>query len=101
MNIVNLRKELRRTSETRRVADRRVVPYQFGTPQWLEHVQQHYVAWPRQDRRAEGRRINDRRMPDRRREQFSEQRRSQRKFSKILLTREELKLIEDLYLSDL
>lgn len=100
MNIVNLRKDLRRSRETRRVSDRRVAPYQFGSEQWIEHVKENYVAWPRHDRRGEGRRTADRRAPDRRRQQLSEQRRSQRKYSEILLTREELKLIEDLYLGD-
>lgn len=100
MNIVNLRKELRRAAETRRMTDRRVAPYQFGSQQWLEHVQQTYAACPHSERRTAGRRSNDRRLPDRRREQFAEQRRSHRKFSEVLLTREELRLIEDLYLGD-
>lgn len=105
MNIVNLRKGLRRSNETRRVADRRSVPYPFGSPQWLEHIQKNYLAWPKEDRRGKSRRANDRRSPDRRspdrrQHKLSEQRLSARKYSKILLTREELKLIEDLYLTD-
>lgn len=100
MNIINLRKGLRRSTETRRVADRRNIPYQFGSSQWIEHVQKHYVAWPKIERRGNSRRSDDRRSPDRRQQQLSEQRMSNRKYSKILLSREELQLIEDLYLSD-
>jgi hypothetical protein len=100
MNIINLRKGLRRSSETRRINDRRNVPYQFGSPQWLEHVQKTYAAWPKSERRGNSRRSDDRRLPDRRQHQLSEQRMTHRKFSKVLLSREELKLIEDLYLGE-
>lgn len=101
MNIINLRKGLRRSSETRRVNDRRNVHYQFGSPQWLEHVQKTYAAWPKTERRNNSRRNDDRRSPDRRSFQNNEQRMTHRKFSKILLSREELKLIEDLYLGEI
>jgi hypothetical protein len=100
MNIINLRKDPRRSVETRRVADRRNVPYEFGSPQWIENIKHNYLAWPIRDRRAQSRRSDERRNPDRRQQQMSEQRRSEKKFSKIILTREELKLIEDLYLNE-
>lgn len=101
MNIINLRTEPRRATETRRVSDRRVVPYEFGSPKWIENIQRNYLAWPITDRRVEGRRNDERRRPDRRQRQLSEQLRSTKKHSKIILSREELKLIEDLYLDDL
>mgnify|MGYP001636545549 CR=1 FL=1 len=100
MNIINLRKGLRRSAETRRVSDILKVPYPFGSPKWVENIQKHYLAWPKEDRRSDSRRSNDRRSPDRRQQRMSEQRMTARKYSKILLSREELKLIEDLYLSD-
>ncbi|MCX7087620.1 MAG: hypothetical protein NTV00_06135 [Methylococcales bacterium] len=100
MNIINLRTDPRRERETRRVTDRRSVPYEFGSPQWVENVQRNYLAWPISDRRLEGRRSDERRSPDRRQRQISEQLRSTKKHSRIVLTREELKLIEDLYMSD-
>jgi hypothetical protein len=100
MNIINLRKDSRRTIETRRIADRRSVPYEFGSSKWIENIQQNYLAWPIRDRRVESRRANERRNPDRRQQQLSEQRRSEKKYSRIVLTQEELKLIEDLYMND-
>jgi hypothetical protein len=86
---------------TRRTADRRNIPYPFGSPEWVENIKQHYLAWPKSNRRDACRRSNERREPDRRQQQLSEQRRSEQKYSPILLTQEERKLIEDLYLSDL
>lgn len=101
MNIINLRKDPRRAVQTRRVADRRTVPYAFGSPEWIDNIKQNYLAWPVQDRRLETRRSDERRNPDRRSQQMSEQRRSEKKYSRIILTREELQLIEDLYMSDI
>jgi hypothetical protein len=100
MNIINLRKNLRRSKASRRLADRRTIPYAFGTPEWIEHIQINYLAWPKSDRRVSERRINNRRSPDRRTHQATEQTRSGKKYSRILLTSEERKLIEDLYLND-
>jgi len=59
------------------------------------------LAWPKTNRRTTDRRADDRRSPDRRTHQVSERKRSEQKYSRILLTSEERKLIEDLYLSDI
>lgn len=101
MNIINLRKNLRRSTVTRRISDRRIVPYEFGSPEWVENIKKNYLAWPKTNRRAVERREDDRRSPDRRDHQASERSRSEQKYSRILLTSEERKLIEDLYLSDI
>lgn len=103
MNIINLRKNLRRLSKTRRISDRRVVPYEFGTPEWEEHIKKNYLAWPKTDRRKKDRRVAERRVPDRRHNhaQPSERSHFEKKYSRILLTPEERKLIEDMYLRDL
>ncbi len=101
MKLYDLRRNLRRSSMTRRMADRRENPYPFGSPEWEENIKKHYLAWPKVNRRDVNRRNNDRRAQDRRQQQLSEQLRSEKKFSAILLTEEERKLIEDLYLSDL
>lgn len=85
---------------TRRVADRRKIPYPFGSPEWVENIKKHYLAWPKVNRRDVNRRTNERRAVDRRLQQLSEQRRSEKKYSMILLTQEERKLLEDLYMSD-
>jgi hypothetical protein len=101
MNIINLRKNLRRSTVTRRISDRRVIPYEFGSPEWIENIKNNYLAWPKTNRRAMERREDDRRSPDRRDHQATERSRSEQKYSRILLTSEERKLIEDLYLSDI
>ncbi len=101
MNLYDLRRNLRRSSMTRRITDRRKLPYPFGSREWVENIKNHYLAWPKSNRRDITRRSNERRALERREQQLSEQRRSEQKFSMILLTQEERKLIEDLYLSDL
>lgn len=101
MNIINLRKNLRRSTVTRRIADRRVVPYEFGSPEWIENIKKNYLAWPKTNRRKMERRADDRRSPDRREQLAYEKARTGGKYSRIILTSEERKLIEDLYLSDI
>ena len=101
MYLYDLRRNPRRSSTTRRITDRRKIPYSFGSREWVENIKNHYLAWPKSNRRDETRRNNERRALERREQQLSEQRRSEKKFSMVLLTQEERKLIEDLYLSDL
>lgn len=101
MNLYDFRRNPRRSSMTRRVDDRRKIPYPFGSPEWLKNIKNHYLAWPTSNRRDVSRRDNERRAPDRRQQELSEQVRSEKKYSPILLTQEERKLIEDLYMSDL
>lgn len=100
MNSYDFRRNLRRSSTSRRIADRRKIPYPYDSPEWIENVKDNYLVWPKSNRRNLNRRSSQRRLPDRRQQQLSEQRRSEKKFSSILLTQEEIKLIEDLYLSD-
>lgn len=101
MNLYDFRRNPRRSSMTRRVADRRKIPYPFGSPEWVENIKNHYLAWPKADRRNVDRRTSERRAVERRLQQLSEQRRSEKKHSLILLTQEERKLLEDLYMNDL
>lgn len=101
MDLYDYRHNSRRTSISRRKADRRIAPYPFGSPEWIENVKKNYVAWPKTNRRDANRRCHERRESDRRQQLLSEQLRSEKKYSPILLTEEERKLIEDLYLSDL
>ncbi len=101
MNLYDLRHQPRRSTATRRHADRRQIPYSFGSAKWIENIKKYYLAWPKTNRRTNSRRADERRAHERRLQQLSEQGRSEKKFSMILLTQEERKLIEDLYLSDL
>lgn len=101
MNLYDLRRNPRRSSMTRRMADRRKIPYSFGSREWVKNIKKHYLAWPKSNRRDMNRRGDERRAMDRRQQDFLEQCLSERKFSRILLTQEERKLIEDIYLSDL
>lgn len=100
MNLYDFRRNPRRSSMTRRVDDRRKIPYPFGSREWVENIKKHYLAWPKSNRRDANRRCDERRALERREQQLSEQRRSEKKYSPILLTQEERKLIEDLYLTD-
>lgn len=101
MNIIDLRKSLRRSSLTQRVSDRRKIPYVFGSPEWLEYLKKNNLESPKFNRRKAERRNDKRRIPDRRQQFNNESIRSEKKYARIFLTRAERKLIEDLYLNDL
>ena len=100
MNIIDLRKSLRRSSVTQRITDRRKVPYEFGSPEWLEYLKKNHLDCPKFNRRKADRRNDKRRLPDRR-QQLAEAVRPEKKYARIFLTPAERKLLEDLYLSDL
>jgi len=101
MNIIDLRESLRRSSITQRIADRRKVPYEFGSPEWLEYIKNNHVDCPAFDRRNADRRNDMRRLPDRREQHVAEPIHSEKGYARIFLTPAERKLIEDLYLNDL
>ena len=96
----DVRNSPRRLNESRRLSDRRIAPYPFGTEEWVENIKANYYVWPKTDRRQGCRRSEDRRAFDRRQRQLSDQQRSSQKYANILLTQEELKLIEELYKND-
>ena len=100
MNIIDLRKNFRRSTVTRLIADRRQNSFPFGSPEWLEHMKNNNLECPEFDRRKGERRTNERRSPDRRQELPEEPVRSEKAYSRILLTPAEKKLIEDLYFND-
>jgi len=101
MNIIDLRKSLRRALITQRKADRRKITYAFGSPEWLEYFEKNHLDLPKFNRRKADRRNDKRRLPDRRQQHSSQSGRPDKKYARIFLTRAERKLIEDLYLSDL
>ena len=101
MNIIDLRKSLRRSLVTQRKEDRRKVPYEFGSLEWLEYIRINNLDCPKYDRRKGERRNDKRKLPDRRAQHSAEPIHSEKKYARIFLTPAERKLIEDLYLNDL
>ncbi len=97
MSTYDLRKSSRRGAMTRRQSDRRITPYVFESAEWIDNIKNNYLAWPKNERRTICRRENERRESERRLQQFTEQRRSEIKYSSIILTQEERRLIEDIY----
>lgn len=100
MNIIDLRKSLRRTATSQRLADRRQVPYEFGTAEWLAHMQAQQIDYPSENRRKGERRTEKRQLPDRRQTHETTSH-PDKKYTRIFLSPSEKKLLEDLYLIDL
>jgi hypothetical protein len=90
----------RRTTQTRRVADRRLSPYAFGSEAWLANIEANYAYCPKIERRQMDRRNLDRRLADRRHGALPTERAAAKKMPQLSLTVEERKLIEDLYFYD-
>ncbi|MDD5460379.1 MAG: hypothetical protein PHG00_01910 [Methylococcales bacterium] len=100
MNIIELRKSLRRSSVTQRIADRRKVSYEFDSPEWWEYIRKNHIDCPMSNRREADRRSDKRQLSDRR-QQLAQTGHSENSYGRIFLTPAERKLLEDLYLSDL
>ena len=58
--LIQTRKNERKNHE-RRVRDRRLIDFKFGSAKWIEQVKLNYVAWPKTDRRQFARRDGERR----------------------------------------
>ena len=88
----------------RRCHTRRILPYAFGTPEWVDAVQQAYAFWPRQDRRNQERRVVTRRTLERavgedtaKYRQLSMRRRIRRQQPETnMLSVEEIEMLQDL-----
>lgn len=61
-----MQRALPRRQANRRTQERRNLPYAFNSPEWLATVKQHYLLWPKHDRRLAERRESDRRSTERR-----------------------------------
>ena len=101
LKINEMRNNTRRSTQTRRIADRRTILDPFGSPEWLANIEANYLYCPKYDRRKFNRRGSERRVFDRRQQQLSEYDSTDKRSHQLILTREERKLIEDLFLSDL
>ena len=100
MNIIDLRKKCRRTTE-RRVEDRRVNPYEFGSAEWIANMKKDYVAWPKIDRRKKTRRHEERRGYQRRHMVLRNQDFSKKRSMVSILSKEEKELFIDIFKDDL
>ena len=60
MDSRDIRQGMRRESE-RRLDERRLVGFVFGSSGWRQNIERHYLMWPREDRRALDRRSLERR----------------------------------------
>jgi len=97
----DFRQKKRRESE-RRLKNRRINPYPFGSTEWINLIQQEYLLWPRQDRRSDERRAQPRRQGCRRNTNIGRARPSgHRKTMQGLLTNEEKQMLNELSQSDI
>jgi hypothetical protein len=95
MNIIDLRKNLRESPTGERLGDRRKNPHPFGSPEWLDYIEQNGLERPTHDRRKMHRRACDRRKAE------AETRQVGNSYTRILLTPTEKTLLADIYLADL
>ena len=65
MGARDFRRAKRRKSE-RRLGERRLVHFEFGSVEWQKNIERQYAMWPRIDRRALDRRTRERRNISRR-----------------------------------
>jgi hypothetical protein len=97
MNIINLRRHVRRTADTRPNSDRRSSPLQSTATE----MQGTESAFAKINRREAERRLKDRRKPLANRKQEHEALPPNAKYARFKLTRGERNLIQDMFLSDL
>jgi hypothetical protein len=90
------RSSLTRRKDDRRSEERRTINYPFGSKEWLENISNHYLVWPKYDRRDGSRREHERRSADRRQRQLLKQHRVDQDYLQSVLTREERIMIQDL-----
>ncbi len=96
MAVNNSRQKTRRKLE-RRVKERRVNPYEFGSVEWREIIQQQYLLWPKEDRRNSERRSLARRQGNRRIKKNGQVRMPRQPNSlSDLLTNEEREMLNEL-----
>lgn len=101
MNIINLRKNVRRTSDTRPTEDRRAAPHSFGRAELQEKTQGGESAFAKLNRRKAERRTKDRRRPSSDAQQGDQILPPGTQYARFKLTRGEKDLIQDMFLSDL
>jgi len=101
MNIINLRKNVRRTSDLRPTENRRSAPGQFSAAELQEKIQGKDSAFAKLNRRKAERRQKDRRRPVTDAQQGDEILPPGTQYARFKLTHGERNLIQDMFLSDL
>ncbi|MBL1264627.1 hypothetical protein [Candidatus Methylomicrobium oryzae] len=101
MNIINLRKHVRRATDTRPNSDRRGSPNRLTAAEIQEKTQGGESASAKLNRRKAERRLKDRRKPLSNTKQEHETLPPGTKYARFKLTRGERNLIQDMFLSDL
>jgi len=101
MNIINLRKNVRRTSDTRPNEDRRGASSQFGTSELQEKIPGRESTFAKLNRRKAERRQKDRRRSPADVQQEHEILPPGTQYARFKLTHGERNLIQDMFLSDL
>lgn len=76
------------------ITDLRKVPYEFGSPEWLDYMKRNNIDCPEFDRRKADKCKDDQ-------QPLTEADSPEKKQVRLLLTPEERKLIQDMYLNDL
>ncbi len=66
VHTMNSEQSSQRRKTSRRQRERRGNPFPFNSPEWIAWLQQHYLLWPKYDRRLQDRRASERREIDRR-----------------------------------
>lgn len=94
------RHKIRRISE-RRKKERRVIPYPFGSAEWIALIKKEYLLWPKEDRRHQERRNQSRRQQLRRTKKgIRSASAEQSKKLYDLLTKEEKEMLNELIQAD-
>ncbi|NOS88684.1 MAG: hypothetical protein HOP34_09145 [Methylococcaceae bacterium] len=101
MNIIDLRKNLQSSPVSQNLSDRRRVPYEYGSAEWLAYVIDNPVDCPPFNRRKEERRASVRQLAEGGCAPTAEAQAKGKSYLRIFLSPAEKKLIEDVYLMDL
>ncbi|WP_374087897.1 hypothetical protein [Methylomicrobium lacus] len=101
MNIINLRKNVRRASDTRPNEDRRSASSQFSAAELQEKIAGRESTFAKLNRRKAERRQKDRRNPVSDAQQGHEILPPGTQYARFKLTHGERNLIQDMFLSDL
>ncbi|MCP3851252.1 MAG: hypothetical protein GY694_13575 [Gammaproteobacteria bacterium] len=102
MNMLTQMRSNQRVDSERRIQDRRRVNYVFNSSKWIKNIKNHYVAWPKVDRRQNIRRDGERRYVIKQQDVIGSQHYNlyNNDYSSDLLTKEERLYFDELFLNN-